>query len=135
MCSILRRVFFPLCGSVWGERGCQGRPCSGSPLPHAGLDTRAQRQSAGVNSGTQWDVALGQQTLLSLQGKSQNFRMVWLGKDIKDHPVPSLVPWAGTKSPAPLPAVLSIALPGSSNPTKQNGGKTELRDLFKLVKL
>lgn len=88
-----------------------------------------------MNSGTQWGVAIGQQTLLSSQGKSQNSRIVWLGKGIKDHPVPTPVPWTRTKSPAPLPAVLSIALPGSSKLTKQNGGKTELTDLFKLVKL
>lgn len=134
-CSILRRVVFPLCGSIWGERECQCQPCSASSLPHAGLGTRAQRQSTGVNSGTQRGVALGQQTLLSSQGKLQNSRKVWLGKGIKDHPVPTPLLWAGTKSPVPLPAVLSIALPGSSNPTKQNGGKTELTDLFKLVKL
>lgn len=129
-CGILRGMFFPLCGSVWGERGCQCQPCRGSPLPHAGLGTRAQRQSAGVNSGTQWDAALGQQTLLSSQGKSQNSRMVWFGKDTKDYPSSNPVPRAGTKSPVPLPSMLSIALPGSSNPTKQNGGKTELRDLL-----
>lgn len=125
-CSMLRRMFFPLCGSVWGERGCQCQPCSGSPLPHAGLGTRAQRQSTGVNSGTQWDVALGQQTLLSSQGKLQNSRMVWFGKDIKDHPVPT--PCHGQWQNPQLPsqqcwALLCQAL--QTQPSKM-GGKLSL---------
>lgn len=40
---------------------------------------------------------LGTQCLFSVQ-KPQNHGMVWTGRDIKDHLVPALLPWAGTSS-------------------------------------
>jgi len=32
---------------------------------------------------------------------TQNHRMVWVGRDLKDHAVPAPVPWAGTPSTRP----------------------------------
>jgi len=33
--------------------------------------------------------------------RSQNHRMVWVGQDLKDHLVPTPLPWTGTPSTRP----------------------------------
>jgi len=42
---------------------------------------------------------LGQ--IQSVDNSHKNHRMVWVRRDLKDHPVPTPLPWAGTSSIRP----------------------------------
>ena len=52
--------------------------------------------------------------------ESQNHRMVWVGRDLKDHLFPTPLPWAGTSSTRPgcseLHPTWPWALPGRGQP-------------------
>jgi len=63
----------------------------------------------GNRNGRAWD-----------EERAQNHRMVWVGRDLKDHLIPTPLPWAGTSStrpgcPKPHPA-WPWTLPGRGQP-------------------
>ena len=73
-----------------GKKGGQERVCFSPPGPHA-----ARCWWSGVRiSSCLRDAAEG--------NTSQNHRVVWVGRDLKDHLVPPPLQWAGTSSTRPV---------------------------------